>query len=259
MVSEPSTIRTLLSLSPLQLTFSFPLLNGLYCCCRRLLPHHRWCSPAGQPSTSCCRWCPSSTTIAFTCRTRQWRLLASFCRSSTYYENTNSSYRCSIKHPPSCFIETYEHKLSLLVNADKALSPLSRCFSLYWRLSVVSFISCFWQFCWFFLYNQPFFFRWKQYDQLILSVLLSSLSVNVLHLVVDCHTSQYCVCCTLEKALASPSNSRIMQLHGSFQNLQQGDSLVSMHAASQIVIWRIGYCWSPHVPWRLQFIYVLWP
>ena len=105
----------------------------------------------------------------------------------------------------------------------------------------------------------PFFFRWKQYDQLILSVLLSSLSVNVLHLVVDCHTSQYCVCCTLEKALASPSNSRIMQLHGSFQNLRQGDSLVSMHAASQIVIWRIGYCWSPHVPWRLQFIYVLWP
>jgi hypothetical protein len=31
---------------------------------------------------------------------------------------------------PSCFVETYEHKLSLLVNADEAISPWSRCFSL---------------------------------------------------------------------------------------------------------------------------------
>jgi hypothetical protein len=42
--------------------------------------------------------------------------------------------------------------------------------------------------------------------------------VDVLHLVVDCSTS-HCVWRTLEKALASPSNSRIMQLHGSFQDL----------------------------------------
>jgi hypothetical protein len=68
----------------------------------------------------------------------------------------------------------------------------------------------------------PSFLRWKQQDQLILSALLSSLSVNVLHLVVDCHTS-HCVWRTLEKALASSSNSRIMQLHGSFQALRQGD------------------------------------
>ena len=34
---------------------------------------------------------------------------------------------------------------------------------------------------------------------------------------------------TLEKALASPSNSCIMQLHGSFQDLQQGDSSVSIY------------------------------
>jgi hypothetical protein len=74
----------------------------------------------------------------------------------------------------------------------------------------------------------PSFLRWKQHYQLILSALLSSLSVDVLHLVVDCFTSHY-VGRTLEKALASPSNSRIMQLHGSFQDLQQGDSSVSLY------------------------------
>jgi len=52
--------------------------------------------------------------------------------------------------------------------------------------------------------------------------------MDVLLLVVDCHTSQ-CVWRTLEKALVSPSNSCIMQLHGSFQALQQGDSLVSIY------------------------------
>jgi hypothetical protein len=40
------------------------------------------------------------------------------------------------------------------------------------------------------------FLRWKQQDQLILSALLSSVSMDVLHLVVDCNTSQ-CVWRTL--------------------------------------------------------------
>ena len=74
----------------------------------------------------------------------------------------------------------------------------------------------------------PSFLHWKQQDQLILSVLLSSLSVDVLHLVVDCSTS-HCVWHTLEKTFATPSNSRIMQLHGSFQDLRQGDSSVSLY------------------------------
>ena len=68
---------------------------------------------------------------------------------------------------------------------------------------------------------------WKQQDQLILSALLSSLSVEVLHLVVDCSTSAS-VWNTLECALASPSNSRIMQLHGSLQDLRQGDDTVTL-------------------------------
>jgi hypothetical protein len=72
------------------------------------------------------------------------------------------------------------------------------------------------------------FLAWKQQDQLILSALLSSLSVEVLHLVVDCSTSAS-VWSTLELALASPSNSRIMQLHGSLQDLRQGDDIVTLY------------------------------
>jgi hypothetical protein len=72
------------------------------------------------------------------------------------------------------------------------------------------------------------FFHWNQQDQLILNVLLSSLSMDVLHLVVDCHTS-HCVWNTFEKALTCLSNSSIMQLHGSFQDLRQSDALVAMY------------------------------
>jgi hypothetical protein len=52
--------------------------------------------------------------------------------------------------------------------------------------------------------------------------------MDVLHLVVDFQTS-HCVWCTLEKALTSMSNSHIMQLHGSFQDLRQGDASVAMY------------------------------
>ena len=152
LVSESSAIRTLFSISPFaaDLLYAFPkwilLLSSL-------LPHHQWCSTAGQPSTSCCRWCLSSTTSTFTCRACLWFFLLNFCRSFAPYGNTHSSYRSFIKHPPSFFVETYKYKLSLLANADEALSPWSRCFSLRWWLSTVSSILCFWQFCWFFLYN----------------------------------------------------------------------------------------------------------
>jgi len=72
----------------------------------------------------------------------------------------------------------------------------------------------------------PLFLRWKQQDQLILSVLLSSLSMEVLHLIVGCQSS-YSAWRTLEHALASTSNSRIIQLHGSLQDLRQGDESVT--------------------------------
>ena len=74
----------------------------------------------------------------------------------------------------------------------------------------------------------PSFLHWKQQDQLILNTLLPSLSINVLHLMVECQTSS-CIWRTLEKMLASPSNSRIIQLHGSFQDLRQGDASVAQY------------------------------
>ena len=50
--------------------------------------------------------------------------------------------------------------------------------------------------------------------------------MEVLHLVVGCQSS--CSAWgTLERALASTSNSRIMQLHGSLQDLRQGDESVT--------------------------------
>jgi len=77
-----------------------------------------------------------------------------------------------------------------------------------------------------FLQVNLFFQTWKQEDQLILSVLLSSLSIEVLHLVVGSQSS--CSAWgTLKRALASTSNSRIMQLHSSLQDLRQGDESVT--------------------------------
>ena len=64
----------------------------------------------------------------------------------------------------------------------------------------------------------PAYLSWKQQDHLIMSALLSSHSVEILHLVVDCNTSQ-AIWTTLETTLTSPLNSRIMQLYDSFQDL----------------------------------------
>jgi hypothetical protein len=50
--------------------------------------------------------------------------------------------------------------------------------------------------------------------------------MKVLYLVIDCQTSSS-VWRTLEQALASTSNSHIMQLHGSLQDLRQGDESVT--------------------------------
>jgi hypothetical protein len=74
----------------------------------------------------------------------------------------------------------------------------------------------------------PAYLTWKQQDHLIMSALLSSLSVEVLYLVVDCNTS-YDIWRTLETTFVSPSNSRIMQLHGSFQELRQHDDSASTY------------------------------
>jgi len=77
-------------------------------------------------------------------------------------------------------------------------------------------------------YVNPVYLTWKQQYHLIMSAILSSLSVEVLHLVVDCNTS-HDIWRMLETALASPSNSRIMQLYGSFEELRQHDDSASTY------------------------------
>ena len=50
--------------------------------------------------------------------------------------------------------------------------------------------------------------------------------MKVLHLIIGCQSS--CSAWgTLERALTSTSNSHIMQLHGSLQDLRQGDESVT--------------------------------
>ena len=73
----------------------------------------------------------------------------------------------------------------------------------------------------------PSFLRWKQHDQLILSSLLSSLcgciaSRSRLSYLAMCLANSW-------ESSTSPSNSHIMQLHGSFQDLRQGVSSVSIY------------------------------
>jgi subtilisin-like proprotein convertase family protein len=58
--------------------------------------------------------------------------------------------------------------------------------------------------------------------------ILSSLSTKVLHLVVDYQTSHN-LWTTLEIALVSPSNSRVIQLYGAFQDLRKNDDYVSVY------------------------------
>ena len=123
-------------------------------------------------------------------------------------------------HSPSHLSQVNKHQLSILPNVDEVVSPRPRIFRLCWWLKLLSLSTC--SCCrWYLSSGNQFFLRWKQQDQLILSALLSSLSMEVLHLVVDCQTSSS-VWRTLEQALAFTSNSCIMQLHDSLQDLRQG-------------------------------------
>jgi hypothetical protein len=61
-----------------------------------------------------------------------------------------------------------------------------------------------------------------------MSVVLSVLSIKVLHLVVNCHTSHN-ICTTPEIAFAYHSNSRIIRLYSAFQDFRQDDDTVSVY------------------------------
>jgi len=68
---------------------------------------------------------------------------------------------------------------------------------------------------------------WVRQDQLLRSTLISSLSPQVLYLIVDCTTSRS-IWLTLENALASPS-TRIMTIHIALQELRQHDESVTAY------------------------------
>jgi len=105
----------------------------------------------------------------------------------------------------------------------------------------------------------PFFLRWKQQDQLILSALLSSLSLR--GCVASCGRLSYLALC-LAYSWESPSVSVQFSHHATPWFLPSSSTRwlfgKYLHAASQIIIWRIGCCQSPHVLWRLQYLCVSW-
>jgi len=138
-----------------------------------------------------------------------------------------------LQHPAGYQSQTQQQQLFVLAYVDEVVFDWSRSLLICWQLdsmpssydlsSTTSAVST--------TFNSSpcqAFLTWKQQDQLILSALLSSLSVEVLHPLVDCPTSAN-VWSTLKLALTSPSNSRIMQLHSSLQDLWQGDDTVTLY------------------------------
>jgi len=101
----------------------------------------------------------------------------------------------------------------------------------------------------------PSFLHWKQQDQLILSALLSYLSMDILR-----RLSYLALCLTHSRE--SPCISVQFSHHVTPWFLPRSSArwLIDkyLHAASQIVTWWIGCCWSPNVPWRIQSICVSW-
>lgn len=70
--------------------------------------------------------------------------------------------------------------------------------------------------------------EWVLQDQLLMSLLNSSLSEDVLSLVVGL-TSSHQIWATLEAPLASPSNTRVLQLDMTLQQHRQEDDTVSVY------------------------------
>ncbi|GAV77189.1 UBN2 domain-containing protein, partial [Cephalotus follicularis] len=72
----------------------------------------------------------------------------------------------------------------------------------------------------------PAAIAWQEQYQLLLSLLVSSLSESVIPIVVGLNTSHE-VCTALESAFASPSNTRVLHLHMQMQRSQENVESVS--------------------------------
>lgn len=78
------------------------------------------------------------------------------------------------------------------------------------------------------LQPKPSHLTLKQPDQLLISTLISSLLIDTIPLNIDCTISKE-IWLTLEQALASPSNTKIVDLYVYLQQLCQGDDSVTTY------------------------------
>lgn len=74
----------------------------------------------------------------------------------------------------------------------------------------------------------PAYTVWRRQDQLLISTLLSSISPELYHLVIRCHTSKE-IWDTLQSALASPSQTRIISLKIALQELKFSDKSIASY------------------------------
>ncbi|KAK2985196.1 hypothetical protein RJ640_010485 [Escallonia rubra] len=94
----------------------------------------------------------------------------------------------------------------------------------------------------------PDFQLWRNQDSMILSMLISSFSEEILPLVVGCNT-KHDVWKVLASSLASPSNTRILGLHKSLHEFNPKDETVSAYLQSAKIIsdelFAVGRPFSP--------------
>ena len=101
----------------------------------------------------------------------------------------------------------------------------------------------------------PLHATWVRQDQAVLSMLISSLSPEVMHLAVGCPTSQ-ALWQSLEQALASSTRAHTLHLLSQFQTIQQGDSSIADYIArAQVLVEDLALAGRP-VPLDEQNLYV---
>nr|GMD60572.1 uncharacterized protein LOC109153445 [Ipomoea batatas] len=90
--------------------------------------------------------------------------------------------------------------------------------------------------------SNPAYGAWMQQDQSILSMLVASLSEEVMYLAVGRTTARE-VWCSIEAALGSSTRARCLNPLAQFQSLRQGDSLLAeyMGRAQLLVAFDLDY------------------
>jgi hypothetical protein len=144
-------------------------------------------------------------------------------------------------------------------DADEAISSWSRCFPLCRWLSVVSSLSCFWLFWWFFFSNQPFFSpleaTWSTYFKRVTLLPLHGRPTSCgrlldffLYLAHSWENARFFIKFSYYATPWVFSRSSARRCFGYY-----------IYVARQVIIWWIGCCWPAPLSWRLQPLYILWP